>query len=89
MPLRRPYLSFVFVRQSTNFGKCGPPSTKFSAKRTQEKKKKKKEVKPRDEHVEHVCKISASTLKIGMDIRSFVRKNEEDTLFPSNYLVLA
>ena len=42
------------------------------------KKKRKTEVRPRDGHVEHVCKISWCTvsLKNSVDIWTSVRKNE-------------
>ena len=53
----------------------------------QKKIRKKNTVVPRDGHVAHVCKASGSITN-GVDIWTFVRENEENTLFPSNNLVL-
>ena len=39
-------------------------------------KKEKQEVRPRDGHVEHVCKFLGLSVKNGVDIWTFVLKNQ-------------
>ena len=45
-------------------------------------------VRSPDVHVEHVCKVSRPISRNGVDIWTFMRKNEYDTLFASYDSVL-
>ena len=83
---------FVFCqifRQLRFFGKCGPPLAQKPFRRKKKEKKKKTVVRTSGwTCIEHVQNFRVLSLKNGVGIRTFVRINEQDTLFPSNNLVL-
>ena len=48
---------------------------------------KKTEIRPREGHIEHVCKMSWPILKNGVDTCTLVRKTCETSAVAFNYLV--